>query len=165
MHDKWYSERSLFEAIVSILSKHNAAKGDDEATVRRKLWHLLSRFDFIKLGNTAEAKKSVRDLLSAYVIDDGRLDDKVGRLLDTVLGYTTEGSRSFTPEELFHDAAIEGVSFTKLPLVRQAVRLLAIGDMTRLTGYDHALSVRPTGKWNDTARIRVFSGESGQGKS
>jgi hypothetical protein len=165
MQGQRYSERSLFKAIVAIVRKNRTAEGDDEPTARRKLWHLLSRFDFIPTDNSADAKRRTRELLSAYVIDDDTLDDKIGRLLDTVHGYTTEGDRTFTPAELLRDAGIHGVAFTKLPLAREAVRELTLGDMRRLTGYDHSLSVRPDCQWSDSARIRVFSGESGQGKS
>lgn len=162
---KRHTERSLFEEIVRVLRKRKPARDEPEEVTRRKLWHLLGRFDFVPTGNSAEAETAVRRLLSSYVVDDDRLDDKLARLVKTVLGYSTEGERSFTPEELLSDSEIEGVSFTKLPLVREALRQLTLSDMRRLARFEPSLSVRPPIAWPEGERILVLSGESGQGKS
>lgn len=135
-----YSERSLFEKITNVLRKHNPAKKEEETTTHLKLWHLLSRFSFETTGDFKEAEDSVRRLVSAYVPDDGSLADKVPRLRDTLFGYASSGNRSFTPGELLHDAGIEGLAFTKLPLARASMREVTLADMHHLVGYDRALS-------------------------
>jgi hypothetical protein len=165
LRGKYFSERSLFEEIIRVLREHQPAKAEEEATTHRKLWHRLSRFEFVTTGDLAEAEGKVRSLVSAYVADDGLLDDKVARLRDTVLAYAASGNRSFTPAELLREAGIEGTAFTKLPVAHATVRELTLADMRRLIGYNRSLSVRSPYKCEEWGHILVFSGESGQGKS
>jgi len=161
---KYLSERELFEEICGVM-KAGPARDADDGTVQRKVWHLLARFDFVNTGDNAEAKENIQRLLTAYVLDDDQLNDKLARILDTVINYSTVGNRRFTAQELLTDSGIENVPFTKLPFIRDRVRDLTANDMRRLIRYEHSLSVRTAYRWEGGNRITVFSGESGQGKS
>ncbi|HJQ40063.1 MAG TPA: hypothetical protein VKB93_23200, partial [Thermoanaerobaculia bacterium] len=162
---KRHTERSLIDAIVHSLRQSKKVKKEARATTHRKVIHLLSRFEFTSTGDAYQAETNIRNLLAAYVMDDTRLDDKIGRLVKTVLGYAAKGNHAFRPDQLLLDAGIEGIAFTKLPLVRESVRRLTLADMRHVARYEPSLSVRPPYRWKPGHRLLAFSGESGQGKS
>ena len=58
-----YSERSLFEHIVSVLRKHQPAKEETLQETRRKLWHLLSHFEMLPLKSRADIQSAIDDAL------------------------------------------------------------------------------------------------------
>ena len=166
-----YTERSLFELMVeTLMATERIAKANSIDLVRRKLWHLLGRFEFAG-GQTAERlQKSVDGWLLERIDCAEQLPEKRDAMLIDLARQASRGDARINRQAFLGEHLLDSTSLKDWnTLLHDGAERLK-EDFAR-RGYDATEDVRAENyahlfsDWLPDKPILLVSGESGQGKS
>jgi hypothetical protein len=165
-----YSRRLLFEEIVERL-RHTTAVPKDEPIelTRRKLWHLLSRLNFIGAWAFQRMETEVDSLLLALVDHPEQVPEKRNALMTSLARAAVQGADVAT-DKLMEEHGLNVTPLTDWVKLREAARRILSRDL-ELRQYEEVHDVRAAAaepllhEWNTRTPLLGISGESGDGKS
>ncbi len=166
-----YSERSLFEHVVNHLRGTSAVPGDEVVEVtRKKLWHLLGRFNFVGGRRYERVRGEVDTLLLALVDHSEQVSEKRDALMSWLAGYAAQGDTVVTSDVLLREHGLDVTPLTDWGALRERAQALLRRELTmrlyREENDARAGSARLLWEsWGVDTPLLALSGESGSGKS
>lgn len=170
-HDERYTERTLFQHISQrLLRQPRIARAESADSVRRKLWHLLSRFEFDGDRTVDQLRKQVdRQLLD--LIDLGeQVPEKRDAMLVGLARRAAQGDAHIDRQTFLASYLLDSTPLSNWQnLLHQGAEYLR--SRLELRGYDSNGDVRrkrypaAAEEWPARKPILLLAGESGQGKS
>jgi hypothetical protein len=166
-----YSQRSLFEHIADHLRLTSAVpKNERVELTRRKLWHLLGRFNFVG-GHTYErVRVEVDSLLLALVDHPEQVREKRDALMARLAAHAARGDTVVTSDELLREHGLDVTPLTDWGALRRRAQALLRREL-EMRQYCEANDVRAGTasslweSWGAVTPLLGLSGESGSGKS
>jgi hypothetical protein len=159
------TRRQLFRRICDVIRSHPTAKKDPLLLTRRKVWHLLGRFRFVRTPGPDHAERSLLVMLRPFVEDDDAVEVASNAIIVELLRLSRKGDAEFTSDQLLATAGIDPGRFAGSAPLQEAVRQLVRHQTQELVGFRSELSVRPACVWRGTKRLLCFRGDAGVGKS
>ena len=165
-----YTERKLFERIVSALRERAAIAADTVEQTRDKLWALLSRFRF-RGGFTKEAlQKDIDRWLLSQVSSADELPRVRDAMLFDLAALATRGSQSVEATPFFTKHGLTATPLTQWLEITVAAKNELNGSLARHR-IDLTVDVRPQmaddlyGGWTSEKPVLVLAGAGGRGKT
>ncbi len=162
-----YTELSLFEHIVSRLGTHF---DEPIEQTRLKVWHLLSRFNFVGDRAKLAIQREVDSLLLALVSHPTQVVQKREALLGDLMERAACGDAEVRTDDLLRSHGLSVVSLTEWTSIRSRA-VATLRRSLEIHQYDNELDVRPVDpddvehRWPSSCPLLALSGESGIGKS
>ena len=165
-----YTQRRLFERIVSALRENREVKQEPLELTHHKLWHLLGNFTFVG-GHIFTGLQDTIDAWLRSVIDATEdLHTRRNALLLDLARRATAGNARIVAREFLTDHNLNAIPLTNwLKIYQKAANHLE--RMLHLRGFDRRDEARPhsvataASHWTAERPILVLTGESGQGKT
>ncbi|WP_397570430.1 hypothetical protein [Schlesneria sp. T3-172] len=166
-----YTERSLFEKIVSEVRKRKAVQDrETEESTRLGVWHLLANFSIDPGQSIEQVQKEVDSLLLALVDSDVSLREKRGAMLSRLAEQAALGGALIEAESFLREFGINSVPLTNWARLRMNARR-NLDSLLQRRGYESSEDVRTErgkkllSEWQPQVPLLAFAGESGEGKS
>ena len=161
-----YSERSLFEHIVSVIRKNPSAKEESLQETQHKLRHLLSHFEMLPLESRENIQSAIDDALLVMGCPNTELEKNRRAMTDELMELATAGNADIDVAEFLREYGLS-VSINKWLILKnecasvlhQHLRARKY-DVSRDARVDYARSI--ANACISQAGIMVLSGGAGQ---
>jgi len=164
-----YSERSLFEHIVSVIRHHKPERSELVEETQRKVWHLLGHFEMVPIGSKEKIESAIDDSLLAMGCPNTNVATMRRAMLADLMERATAGDADIHAEEFLSKYGLS-IPISNWLLLKTACNSV-LRRYLRNRNYDVFQDVR-MGKvsgiasaWTENVSLVVLSGESGQGKT
>ncbi len=144
---------------------HPDIKVDSEDVRLRKIWHVLSHFEFVP-SRTCEALCGEIDHILRGVVDyDTQVEPKRRELYGLILELGSRGNVEIAPKELLLKVGLSAQSLADWTGLRERLKKHLAEELAIQWRYLLGEDVRSAPAWSSNKPILVLAGESGLGKT
>lgn len=159
------TRRQFFHHVVNQLRTHPDLQNDSSDVSARKLWKVLSAFEFVERFVIQDAESALRAMLLQIVDQNDQVTSKVHELVGFLTKLAAEGDVTISAEEIWLKLGLSATPLGNWHMLGERSREIVDRETTRTFRYQADLDVRETPDWPDDQPILILHGESGQGKT
>lgn len=160
-----HTRRQFFLHLVTELRTHPDLKGDSIDVTSRKLWQVLSAFEFVERFTIQDAESALREFLLQVVDRNDQVTPKVHELAGFLTALAAQGDVMISAEEIWRQAELSATPLGDWPALTERCRGIVSRNVARLFRYREDLDVRVVPDWPKDRPILAITGQSGQGKT
>ena len=159
------THRQFFQLVIDELRTHKDLKNESADITARRLWKVLSAFEFVERFAIQDAESALREFLIQVVDQNDQVTPKLNELVGFLTTLAAQGDVTISAEEIWRKTGLSATPLGDWPALTERCRGIVSRDIARRFRYREDLDVREVPDWPEDGPILAITGESGQGKT